>query len=204
MKPEPRRERKKARTRRSLYEAAFALFRERGYEAVTIDEICRSADVARGTFFQHFPGKAALLAEWERRLAADLARQLADLPQRPLAEARALTEWLGQRWPAQPDLSAALLAEQLRAAARGGGPLLEAVEAALRRGQERGALRRHLPARLAAWLLVSGTAARAAGAAGEGSLADPGPEALLQTLLSGLREPKPRVAWRPPAASRPS
>jgi AcrR family transcriptional regulator len=52
-----RRARKKERTRRDIFAAAMDLFVARGFEAVTIDDICRAADVARGTFFCISPRK---------------------------------------------------------------------------------------------------------------------------------------------------
>jgi len=66
-----RRERKKEETRRRIFEAAMELFREKGYEATTVDEITEKADVGRGTFFNYFPKKESLLAYLsEERLAA--------------------------------------------------------------------------------------------------------------------------------------
>ncbi len=58
-----RRERKKLETRQSLLAAAMALFHEKGYDATPIEEITERADVAKGTFFNYFPSKEALLAE---------------------------------------------------------------------------------------------------------------------------------------------
>ncbi len=57
-----RRERKKEATRRRIFESAISLFRERGFEATTVDEITEQADVGRGTFFNYFPRKEAVLA----------------------------------------------------------------------------------------------------------------------------------------------
>jgi AcrR family transcriptional regulator len=56
-----RRERKKLETRQALLEAALALFREKGYRATTVEEITERADVAKGTFFNYFASKEALL-----------------------------------------------------------------------------------------------------------------------------------------------
>lgn len=57
-----RRERKKEETRRRIFESAISLFRERGFEGTTVDEITEKADVGRGTFFNYFPRKEAVLA----------------------------------------------------------------------------------------------------------------------------------------------
>jgi AcrR family transcriptional regulator len=51
------RERKKAKVRDALIQAAMKLFTEKGFEETTIDEIVESADVSRRTFFRYFPSK---------------------------------------------------------------------------------------------------------------------------------------------------
>jgi TetR/AcrR family transcriptional regulator, cholesterol catabolism regulator len=56
-----RRERKKEETRHRIFHAAIELFRERGFEQTTVDEITEKADVAKGTFFNYFPRKDAVL-----------------------------------------------------------------------------------------------------------------------------------------------
>jgi AcrR family transcriptional regulator len=77
--PRPsRRVRKKQRTRGQIYDAAMQLFLVRGYDGVTIDEICAAADVARATFFLHFPSKDALLGEYGRQAFAELVTLFAE------------------------------------------------------------------------------------------------------------------------------
>lgn len=55
------RERKKDQTREALARSAFELFRSKGYEATTVAEIARAADVSRRTFFRYYSTKDALL-----------------------------------------------------------------------------------------------------------------------------------------------
>ena len=65
--PLSRRERKKQDTRQRLLETALRLFREQGYDATTVEQIAEAADVAKGTFFNYFETKEAILpalAEW--------------------------------------------------------------------------------------------------------------------------------------------
>lgn len=49
-------------SRERLFEAAIALFAERGYAATGIDAVCRQAAVARTALYWHFGSKEGLLA----------------------------------------------------------------------------------------------------------------------------------------------
>lgn len=61
MRAEPGlRERKKQQTRQLLAETAHRLFAERGFDAVTVAEVARAADVSEGTVFNYFPTKEDL------------------------------------------------------------------------------------------------------------------------------------------------
>jgi AcrR family transcriptional regulator len=55
------RERKKQRTREHIAQVARALFAQRGFEAVSVSEIAREADVAQKTVFNYFPTKEDLV-----------------------------------------------------------------------------------------------------------------------------------------------
>jgi len=55
------RERKKARTRAAIQHQALVLFRERGYDATTIEQIAQAAEVAVSTVFRYFPAKEDLV-----------------------------------------------------------------------------------------------------------------------------------------------
>jgi AcrR family transcriptional regulator len=54
------RERKKQQTRLQISETARRLFLERGFEAVSVAEVAREADVSVGTVFNYFPTKEDL------------------------------------------------------------------------------------------------------------------------------------------------
>ena len=47
--------------RANIIEASWNLFKEKGYEGTTIDDIIAKAGIAKGTFYHHFQGKSALL-----------------------------------------------------------------------------------------------------------------------------------------------
>jgi AcrR family transcriptional regulator len=55
------RERKKEKTRELISETARQLFAERGFDAVTVIEIARAADVAEKTVYNYFPTKEDLV-----------------------------------------------------------------------------------------------------------------------------------------------
>lgn len=52
------RERKKARTRILIQSCALQLFRDQGYDATTVEQICAAAEVSESTFFRYYPTKA--------------------------------------------------------------------------------------------------------------------------------------------------
>lgn len=87
-KAEGRRDRKRRETRVRIAEAAMALFGERGFNAVTIDEIAERADISKPTFFNYFPAKEDVVLAWQDRFAEALADAVLA---RPVAEGMAET-----------------------------------------------------------------------------------------------------------------
>jgi len=75
--PRPgRRERHRTETRDRLYRAALALFAERGFLETTVEDITEAADVGKGTFFNYFPTKEHILAEFGGQRTAAVERAL--------------------------------------------------------------------------------------------------------------------------------
>ena len=74
---EGRRERRKRELRGKIYETARQLFLEQGFEGTTVAQIAEAADIAPGTFFNHFTSKQAVLAEMTNEVRRTLTRGLA-------------------------------------------------------------------------------------------------------------------------------
>jgi len=72
----PRVERKRARTRGALLGAARQLLSTRPAEGVNVDEIVELADVAKGTFYNYFTDKDALVREVEESARAELEQRI--------------------------------------------------------------------------------------------------------------------------------
>jgi AcrR family transcriptional regulator len=84
-------DRRAVRTRRSLRTALVALILERGWEKVTVSDVCERADVGRSTFYTHYVDKEDLLLSGFE----DLRKSLRAMPRdasRPLGFARGLIE----------------------------------------------------------------------------------------------------------------
>ena len=54
------RERKKQQTRQVIAETALRLFNDRGFDAVTVAQVAKAADVSEATVFNYFPTKESL------------------------------------------------------------------------------------------------------------------------------------------------
>lgn len=98
------RERKKLEAWRTIRATALRLISQRGYDAVSVEDIAKEAGVSRTTFFSYFPSKEAVafdfdpqeLAQWRALLADDsndapLWEALTDLF---VDVAKLLPEWL--------------------------------------------------------------------------------------------------------------
>jgi len=68
----PRPDRRRARTRGALLEAGVRLFSLRPIEAVSVDEITETADIAKGSFYNHFNDKDELGREVSRHVREEV------------------------------------------------------------------------------------------------------------------------------------
>jgi len=82
---EGRRDRKKRELRERIYDAARGLFVKQGFAETTIAEIAKAADVATATFFNHYPSKAAVLAEMTSEVSDHLHALVAEQLARPVS-----------------------------------------------------------------------------------------------------------------------
>jgi AcrR family transcriptional regulator len=78
------RELKKQRTYEELQRVALALFAARGFDQVTIEDICADAEVSKTTFYRYFDSKEDVLLGTSHQKLAEMAAALA---QRPASEA---------------------------------------------------------------------------------------------------------------------
>jgi AcrR family transcriptional regulator len=103
-----RRERHRTETRDRLYRAALALFAEHGFLETTVEDITEAADVGKGTFFNYFPTKEHILAEFGGQRTAAVERALHQARATKGSVLEIFRELLGDA-AGQADKSAALL-----------------------------------------------------------------------------------------------
>jgi AcrR family transcriptional regulator len=159
--PRSRRERKKERTRQEIYRAAMALFVARGFEAVTVEDICHAADVAKGTFFLHFPTKDALLLEYGRQVCGELEEILSDHRGGAISLLRKMLGFLAERALHHVDIVRLVVHEvmtrpvALVSATEQSRDLVHLLANVVRQGQASGELRHRVEPRLAAAIITS-------------------------------------------------
>ncbi|QQS01904.1 MAG: TetR/AcrR family transcriptional regulator [Austwickia sp.] len=134
--PEGRRERNKRLKHEAILAAADELFREKGYDAVTTQEIAERADVSNGTLFRYARTKADLLltVQSERlRAGCDRGVAMARAGADPVEAIMALLVPLAETGMSRPELVVAYQRELLFAPGDRAGHLgtVEGLEAAI-------------------------------------------------------------------------
>jgi len=74
------RERKKARTRQLIADAAARLFAQRGYENVTVADVAREAEVSEQTVYNYFRSKEQLVTDREQQVQDQLCDLIRSRP----------------------------------------------------------------------------------------------------------------------------
>lgn len=67
-------------TRLRILDTAMNVFREKGYTATRVEDVCEAAGVTKGAFFHHFRGKEDLAVETARRWAETTGALFAEAP----------------------------------------------------------------------------------------------------------------------------
>jgi len=76
------REKQKLRRRDRIFRTSINLFRERGFHQTTATDIAKASHVSRGTFFNYYAYKEAVLLDYGAQLLGELRQQaLAELGQ---------------------------------------------------------------------------------------------------------------------------
>jgi AcrR family transcriptional regulator len=160
---EGRRERKKRQLHERIYETARQLFLEHGFESTTVAQIAEAADVAQGTFFNHFPSKQAVLHELTSEVSGYLQAMVDQQLARPVSALDRITGFadsVAKEVGRARGLAREVLLEVMRTSARPGEayPYLvrvhEPFSAILREGQEKGDVRADLDAAFLAEMVV--------------------------------------------------
>jgi AcrR family transcriptional regulator len=60
------------RSKAAMRDALISLMEERGFDAIKVGDLCTAAGINRGTFYNHYSDKDALLADFEEQIIADL------------------------------------------------------------------------------------------------------------------------------------
>lgn len=71
---------KSERTKRQIFEAAHALFLEKGFNGTSLNDIAKAAGVAKGTLYNHYPVKSDLLMEAQALSVERLAEFAQTIP----------------------------------------------------------------------------------------------------------------------------
>jgi AcrR family transcriptional regulator len=75
--PGSRVQRRVARTKAAIEDAFVQLVLEQGYDQVAVEDIADRADLARATFYAHYPNKEAVLLSVSNRLTENLMGRIA-------------------------------------------------------------------------------------------------------------------------------
>lgn len=157
-----RRQRKREQAANHLAATAFRLFETHGYESVAMEQIAAEADVAKGTLYNYFPVKEALLAhQFREEIATGMSGLAPLLAQQPDFRTRmqnllkASAQWNESRRAYLPPYLRYRMTEigvaPDEAASNAQSGVHRILEALFRSAQEHGEVRTDLAAEALAW-----------------------------------------------------
>ena len=146
-----RREQKKREKRARIRQAALELFRRKGFTATTVEEITIAAHVAKGTFFNYFPTKEAIILDLGEQELGRTTMRAAPEATSALDRLRVLLQALAEGLENDRHLVAQAMQEAMRlpdlyASERSPFSLRAMLTLLIAQGQRRGEFRRVPPA----------------------------------------------------------
>lgn len=162
MELQSRRERKKEETKRRILEVAFSLFVRQGFEDTTIDQITAEADIGKGTFYNYFPNKEAVLYDFMEYIGNQRGEiiwpsiiKLQDTRKRLVKSIETISSWLEE----YPELLRVYIMDNLNSGLKKSGSYKpnnaeKFLAEVLRMGQEMGDIRDDIDAMLLARYLM--------------------------------------------------
>ncbi|MGD9681289.1 MAG: TetR family transcriptional regulator [Candidatus Obscuribacterales bacterium] len=158
-----RREEKREATRQEILSAAADLFKTKGYESTSVDDIALAADVAKGTFYYHFKAKEDLvhaLQDAELNSAEIRVEERLKAGESPLTILLDFLKHAAHWAEANPDLERAIFRKKIEMMSQGppscqsddnSAPpskkhFIKVIVDLLEAAQERGEIRKDLPA----------------------------------------------------------
>jgi AcrR family transcriptional regulator len=146
--------------RRLILDAAVRVFARKGYHTCRVGDIAEEAGVAYGLVYHYFSSKEEVLETIFRETWSELLQAMKEVEEseEPAPEQlRQVAAILLRAWRRDPDLVRVLVREvarspELQRQVGEIGQAFAAIERMVRRGQERGELRRDIDARLASWI----------------------------------------------------
>lgn len=149
-----------AQKRRLILAAAVRVFARRGYHSSRVGDIAEEAGVAHGLLYHYFSSKEVLLETIFRETWSDLLETISRVEQsgeEAPEQLRQVAAILLRSWRRDADLVRVLVREIGRSQALPSrvdeiGAVFRAIRRIVERGQEEGAFRADVDARLASWI----------------------------------------------------
>lgn len=85
-----------AERHRRILEVASVLFRERGFDGVSVGQVMKASGMTQGAFYHHFASKEALIEECLRAASAKSLEKMAAFAERPESMAAHIQEYISE------------------------------------------------------------------------------------------------------------